>query len=733
MFEIYPLQNSVTSLNGKKPVRFDIRKLSSLDKDRTFNFNPVSKKYSYVADGEELVYEFTQKGSGTIGMRAFTDVLEERQYFFEAKDINNNVLGLYRDANMYLVVDVNGSTYKSNLKFETNKWQTVMLSFKDAIGSSSMAGEYLDLRVYLDGKTWTKTVKTSVVYENFTISLGRQFNDVLISMSLGSYWYSNPFCGQIEMLSMRPAYCELTTLNTLNEELKGLTKVSEFDEFGLLKKVDVHECSKSILSNTYDYKKRSRNSKYISKQISKETIKCGSNTYARNYETDVLGNITKVSDNTFGNHEYKYDPRGFLIEADGERYSYDQNGNIIKKGNFTLTYDSTIKDRLISFNGIKIDYDSENPLNPTKYGSNSYTFEGRRLVKLSLSGTSYDYIYNDQGLRVKKVDNKGNIWYYTYDGEKLITEISNKGRLDFLYDENGNLYGFVKDKTEKYLYIRDFSQNILGIADINGKIIVKYGYDVWGLTKKLEDSSTSNIGDLNPFRFKGYYYDNESAMYYCKTRYYVPLWGRWLNADCPKNLVVTNVSIINLYGYCSNNPINFRDENGTFSWGDIWNGIKNFFKDTIGGFIETTKNFITQSVDYLFAGYEAGIKGSVVAGDDTKPISFYISGPSEWWKFWEIEIGVKVNFGDFHASVGVGLTGFDASFGYKNTSVDIRVGLDKIGFGFSHESNGIILYEQYYINTIPTALAVAAIVVCVLAPQAIPVIGPAISGIALAF
>lgn len=561
MFEIYPLQNSVTSLNGKKPVRYDIRKLSRLDKDRTFNFNAVSKKYSYVADGEELVYEFTQKGSGTIGMRAFTDVSEEKQYFFEAKDINNNVLGLYRDANMYLVVDVNGSTYKSNLKFETNKWQTVMLSFKDTIGSSSMPGEYLDLRVYLDGKTWTKTVKTSVVYENFTISLGRQINDVLISMSLGSYWYSNPFCGQIEMLSMRPAYCELSTLNTLSQELKGLTKVSEFDEFGLLKKVDVHECGKSILSNTYDYKKRSTNSKYISKQISKETIKCGSNTYTRNYETDVLGNITKVSDNIFGNHEYKYDPRGFLIEADGERYSYDQNGNVLKKGNFTLTYDSTIKDRLISFNGIKIDYDSENPLNPTKYGSNSYTFEGRRLVKLSLSGTSYDYIYNDQGLRVKKVDNKGNTWYYTYDGDKLISEISSKARFDFLYDENGSLYGFIKDKTEKYLYLRDCLQNILGIADINGNTIVKYDYDAWGLTKKIEDSSTSYIGDLNPFRYKGYYYDSESAMYYCKTRYYVPLWGRWLNADSPTQIKLLNNNI-NLYSYCFNNPISGYDSNG---------------------------------------------------------------------------------------------------------------------------------------------------------------------------
>lgn len=102
-------------------------------------------------------------------------------------------------------------------------------------------------------------------------------------------------------------------------------------------------------------------------------------------------------------------------------------------------------------------------------------------------------------------------------------------------------------------------------------------------------------------------------------------------------------------------------------------------------------------------------------------------------KFWEIEIGVKINIGDFNASVGVGLTGIDASFGYKNNSVDIRVGLDRIGVGTSYEKDGIILYEQYYINTIPTALAVAAVAICILAPEAIPTIAPAIAGIAAKF
>ena len=381
-------------------------------------------------------------------------------------------------------------------------------------------------------------------------------------MIFGSYKTSYPLYGQIEMIATRAAYCEVSTLSNLVNELKGLTKVSEFDEFGMLKKVDIHECGNSILSNTYEYKTRSNNSKYISKQIKTEKIKVGSETYTRSYESDALGNITKITDSTFGSHTYEYDGRGFLIKADDETYSYDKNGNIVKKGDYTLTYDSSIKDRLVSFNGTKIEYDSSNPLNPKKYGSNTYQFEGRRLVRWLYGGGYYDYVYNDEGLRIKKTDYRGVTWDYIYDGNKLIREKSINNTLDFLYDEYDNLYGFIKDNSEKYLYIRDQLQNIIGITDINGKIVVKYSYDAWGAIKSIIDTSSSGIGKLNPFRFKGYYYDNESSMYYCKTRYYVPQWGRWLSPDSIEYLNPESINKLNLYTYANNNPVIYYDPDG---------------------------------------------------------------------------------------------------------------------------------------------------------------------------
>lgn len=556
LFEIYPLQNNVVSLNGKRPIKFNIRNVSALDKDRTFNFNSINKRYSYVADGEELVYDFGISSLGTIAMRAYTDVNENKQYLFEGKDESGNVFGLFRNSNKSLVIDVNGSKLTTNLLFETNKWQSVSLSFKENISSSSQSSKYLDIRVTVDDKTWSASESVTFSYKKLDFMIGRSHKEVTIPMIFGSYKTTYPLYGQIEMIATRAAYCEASTLSSLVNELKGLTKVSEFDEFGMLKKVDIHECGNSILSNTYEYKKRSNNSKYISKQIKTEKIKVGSETYTRSYESDALGNITKITDSTFGSHSYEYDSRGFLIKADDETYSYDKNGNIVKKGDYTLTYDSNIKDRLVSFNGTKIEYDSSNPLNPRKYGSNTYQFEGRRLVRWLYGGGYYDYVYNDQGLRIKKTDYRGVTWNYIYDGNKLIREKSINNTLDFLYDEYDNLYGFIKDNSEKYLYIRDQLQNIIGITDINGKIVVKYSYDAWGALKNIEDTSSSGIGKLNPFRFKGYYYDNESRLFIVGQRYYNPEFCRFIQPVDASTLTPYSINEFNMFTLEDNSPTN---------------------------------------------------------------------------------------------------------------------------------------------------------------------------------
>lgn len=95
--------------------------------------------------------------------------------------------------------------------------------------------------------------------------------------------------------------------------------------------------------------------------------------------------------------------------------------------------------------------------------------------------------------------------------------------------------------------------------------MVKYEYNPFGVCTSITGSLASTIGVLNPFRYKGYYFDSESNMYYCKSRYYVPEWGRWLNYDSANFLNIENINCLNLYCYCQNNPISYYDEDGDLS------------------------------------------------------------------------------------------------------------------------------------------------------------------------
>ena len=92
--------------------------------------------------------------------------------------------------------------------------------------------------------------------------------------------------------------------------------------------------------------------------------------------------------------------------------------------------------------------------------------------------------------------------------------------------------------------------------------VVEYKYDTWGNVIGMEGSDYGKwVGSLNPFRYRGYYYDDETGMYYLITRYYNPEWGRFLNADISLLGNVGN-SLHNLYAYAANNPVVYSDPSG---------------------------------------------------------------------------------------------------------------------------------------------------------------------------
>ena len=103
--------------------------------------------------------------------------------------------------------------------------------------------------------------------------------------------------------------------------------------------------------------------------------------------------------------------------------------------------------------------------------------------------------------------------------------------------------------------------DVIGILDNSGNTVVKYSYDAYGNCSR--DYSTNNdLADSNPIRYRSYYYDNETGLYYLNARYYSPEWRRFISPDDAAYLDPESVNGLNLYTYCNNDPVNHIDPTG---------------------------------------------------------------------------------------------------------------------------------------------------------------------------
>lgn len=357
---------------------------------------------------------------------------------------------------------------------------------------------------------------------------------------------------------------------------------NDYDVMGRLVNKKVESDNLSIIS-MYEYVNDYGN--YLASQNTYVYGKNFNYIHQWEYEYDENGNVTNkvlkkdnipVQSNSF---EYDANEELVLIKDDNEtcsKMTYDTNGNIIKKTQYneeqittehTYSYDDEWEDKLSKYNNYQIIYDAVG--NPIQYNGNEYQWTaGRRLKALSMpDNVNVSYFYDELGHRTKKIIEKQDTtikYEYFWLGD-VLSAMTIEGLNDeidtvcFLYDFYGNLYGFVKNGQDIYLYEISAQGNVTSIYNNDG-IVANYEYDEFGnITNSTENDSS--IQYYNPFYYRSYFYDSETRMYYLLSRYYVPEWGRFLNGDAYFSTGVGHFTT-NMFAYCDNNYVNCSDPYG---------------------------------------------------------------------------------------------------------------------------------------------------------------------------
>ena len=279
--------------------------------------------------------------------------------------------------------------------------------------------------------------------------------------------------------------------------------------------------------------------------------------------------------------------------------------------------------------------------------------------------------------------------------------------LYFLRDDINNLLGFTY-QGDTYYYKKNAFDDIIGIYDSNYKEVCTYNYDSYGNILSIKDSTgkditdTSNVAIINPFRYRSYYYDTETNLYYLNSRYYSPKMGRFINSV---SILINTGSILSLnaYCYCLNNPVNRIDSGGRFS--NPFSKLREYYekaKKSVSNVVKGVKKTISNGIDWVKRNF--GTKNThtvshevITVGNVIPFIGGVVGGVNEKNVYGKKNADepntFNIDTGDGYVSVGFNRVniGIDFSSGLAATgSVDIG---DYFTFNISHGITWDLRYE----------------------------------------
>lgn len=385
----------------------------------------------------------------------------------------------------------------------------------------------------------------------------------------------------------------------------GKTKQQfEYDALGRVIRKELFDAKHSLVDESIEYLRYGESSLNLVKEHDVRVGGVISDT--TEYEYDVSGNITSIKRDEFETR-YQYDKLGRLIREDNPFldntvvYKYDAGGNILLKKAYKYSleerlYSPTVtsytyaprgnKDQLINFNGEAISYDVMG--RPTSIGSHALTWN-RKGELIAYDDVAYAYGLN--GIRTCKVVD-GVETTYSILNNKILAERSRGKEIVYRYSSD-ILIGFVFNGVE-YIYERNIQGDVLRIYRKDDlALVAEYHYDAYG-NHEVSDITGTGIGYINPFRYRGYYFDSETGWYYLNARYYSPAMGRFISPDELSILDETKSQIngLNLYMYCGDNPVMNVDPSGHF----IFSLLAVVIGAAIGTTISAATNIVSQGI-----------------------------------------------------------------------------------------------------------------------------------------